>query len=212
MLTYLFDASAAIEVYISQSESVKKVVRYVLDQKMVHRQAALFIPNFCVAEVFNTLARKHFDPGDDPQVLNDLEYKRHLDKFRRHVHWGETLYPYDLNRYHIIAADKIIPAEHSLARKHKHDHLSTFDILIIAMACELGYVWGRENTYLLTCDRRMKRVLEDLKVHDHGELMISGPLGELDAKRWVPPNCLFLPEVRTGELKSVPGQPHLNLS
>lgn len=209
MRTYLFDACAAVDIYV-RNERTQKAIKYILDQKNVYKQAVLFIPNICIAEVFNTLARRHFKPKNPIEELNEESYKKHLESFRKHIHWGRTLYPYDVNRYHIIAADKIIPIEHVLASMHERDHLSTFDILIIAMACELAYIGQPEDTYLVTCDKRMKRVAEELKVSDASGLMVAGPLGELEKKRWIPPNCLYLPDFRPAELKPAIGQPPFN--
>lgn len=164
-------------------------------------------------EVFNTLAKKRFKPNplkkDD--ALDAARYKRCLDHFRNDVHWGRILYPYDVNRYHILAADKIIPVEQNLpSQEGRNDRLSTFDILIIAMACELSYVGQRDETFLVTCDERMSRVCGKLQNSDISDLIIPGPLGEPEKKRWTPPTCLYLPRLKRGELRSVPNQSSYN--
>ena len=61
MKTYLFDASAAVEFYVLRNKS-KKIVGFIKEQKKTYRQASLFMPNICVAEVFNTLGRVHTKP------------------------------------------------------------------------------------------------------------------------------------------------------
>jgi predicted nucleic acid-binding protein len=185
MKTYLFDASAAVQIYLPGSELAQATVRYALEQQE-QGQAVLFIPNFCVAEVLNTFAKKHF--GE--KGMGDEEYKRILEDFRNHIHWGKTLYAYDLNRYHIVAADKIIPAEHKRPRRDRHDYLSTFDILIIAMACELSHTRGVDNVALLTCDSRLGHVCNDLRKQSFRSP--KGPLGDLEDKRWVAPRCFDL--------------------
>ena len=211
MLTYLLDASAATDIYVPRDERIRRVLQYILEQRNTFRQATLFIPNFCIAEVFNSFARMHFSRDGQNQALTPEEYKKCLQTFRSHIHWGRVLYSYDLNRYHIIASDTIFPAEHRLPRRYEHDHLSTFDILIIAMACELAYTGDPDGTFLVTCDSRLKQVFEDLKKSDISGFMIPGPLGELDQKRWSPPSCLFLPGLKKGELKHVSGQSQLNI-
>ncbi len=198
MRTYLFDASAAVEFYLPETEKIKKTLKHLREQKEPRAQAAIFIPNFCIAEVFNAFAKKLRE-----EKISREEYKRCLDKFRGDIHWGRFLYPYELNRYHIIAADRIIPVEHRLAPHHDRDHLTTFDILVIAMACELAFVGRREETFLITKDKRMKRVFEELKIFDPTALMITGPLGEVEKARWIPPNCLYLPEISVDQLESV---------
>lgn len=209
MPTYLFDASAAVELYAPHTTKLKKVVRFIVEQKTIHKQAMLYIPNFCVVEVSNALARRHFKD----QTLNRTEYVNALVSFREDVHWGRTLYSYDLSRYHVIGADEIIPIEHHVARAHERDHLSTFDILIIAMASELAFVGNPQDTYLVTCDKRIQKVV--LRFKDTGrkkraEWKMPGHVGDHGVTRWIPPNTLYLPALRPGDLKPVQGQPRLN--
>jgi hypothetical protein len=79
------------------------------------------------------------------------------------------------------------------------------------MACELAWIGNREDTFLLTCDRRLKLVLDDLRAGSFSELIVEGPLGKLDEKRWMPPMCIYLPEARKSEIRILPGQHPLNL-
>lgn len=210
MLTYLFDASAAVELYAPRNAKCEKAVRFIVEQKKTHKQAVLYIPNFCVVEVFNALARRHFkDEG-----LDSTQYEKSLKRFREDVHWGRTLYAYDLNRYHVIGADEIIPIEHHVASEHERDHLSTFDILIITMACELAYVGRPQDTFLVTCDKRIQKVVDQFKginLDKLAEWMVPGPLDDRSIRRWVSPNVLYLPALKPGDLKSVQGQKPLNL-
>jgi len=209
VLTYLFDASAAVAIYVKERIRVDRAVRYILDQKTVHSRAAIYIPNFCIPEVFNTLARKHFREA----ILDRPTYDSCLQRFRDDIHWGRTLYSYELNRYHIIAADEIIPIEHHLAPEFERDHLSTFDILIIAMACELAFVGEAEDTFLVTCDKRIEKVVQEMKAIRADELKEWKTPGNLDdpgTRRWVPPtDVLYLHKAKL-EIRQVPGQPPLN--
>lgn len=197
MNTFLFDASAAVDLYAPRSERVKTLVGRIRAQKTILKRATLFIPDICIAEVFNTLARKHFREG----ILDRATYEKCLKQFRDDIHWGTTLYPYNLNRYHIIAADTIIPIEQHRAIDGERRPLSTFDILVIAMACELAHVGNRENTFLVTCDKRMKQVLDEMNKPLPADWLVRGPLGDLERSRWTPPTCLYLPMLQPGELK-----------
>ncbi len=210
MLTYLFDACAAVEFYLPRDQRCRNAVQYILDQK-TDNAAALFIPNICIPEVFNTFAKWRFAPKDSNEWIDEQPYKQCVDTFRNDIHWGKTLYPYDLNRYHILATDKIVLAEHHLHRREVYDRLSTFDILIIAMACELAYIGQRDDTFLVTCDKRLSKVCERLREFDFSDGIIQGPLGEPpDKNRWKPPTCLYLPALKRGELRNVPGQTQFN--
>ncbi len=209
MRTYLFDASAAVDIYVPRNKRVGTAIQFIQTQKRV-RKAKLFIPSFCIAEVFNTFAKRRFRAERQQDVLDEASYKQHLSNFRDQIHWGRTLYTYDLNRYHIIAADKIIPVEHQLATSRGGDYLSTFDILVIAMACELAYTREFEETFLVTCDRRMKDVTDELRVGGARISTPDGPLGKIEDGRWRPPNCICLLDARAEELRPVDGQAPLS--
>jgi len=197
MKTFLFDASAAVDLYAPRNERVKSLLEQIRALKTVLKRATLFIPDICIAEVFNTLARMHFRDG----TLDHNQYEKCLKNFRNDIHWGITLYPYNLNRYHIIAADTIIPIEQHRAIDGERRPLSTFDILVIAMACELAHVGDKEKTFLVTCDKRMKHVLDEMRSPTPKEWLIRGPLGDLERSRWTPPTCLYLPMLRPADLK-----------
>lgn len=185
MKTYLLDASAAIEIYLADKQNTGQIMRHVLGEQE-RKSATLFIPNFCVAEVFNCFARKHFRENG----MSTDTYKEYLDRFRGDIHWGKTIYSYDLNRYHIVAADNIIPAEQKRELKAGKGPLSTFDILIIAMACELAYTRGVSNTFLLTRDERLNEVCNDIRKNSFQTP--KGPLGELHRDRWPAPRSFYL--------------------
>jgi hypothetical protein len=209
--TYLFDASAAVEIYVPRDERTKKILRYIVDQRRLHKSAELLIPSFCIAEVFNTLARKHF--GD--KSLNRSAYEKSLSEFRQAVHWGNLLYPYELNRYHILAADNIIPVEHKVSKQHDRDHLSTFDILLIAMAYELAFLRSTENVFLITYDQRILRVCEEftrMNPKNIEELAIPGPTGAPKQGRWYPPRVLYVPKITGSDMTPTHNQPRFNLS
>lgn len=163
-----------------------------------------------MVEVFNALARRHFKDG----TLDAAHYENALKHFRNDVHWGRTLYSFDLNRYHVIAADEIIPIEHHVASEHERDHLSTFDILLIAMACDLAYIGRAEDTFLVTCDKRIQKVVEQFKATDVTKRegwKIPSPMDDHGVKRWVPPNVLYQPTLRSGQIRPVQGQAPSNL-
>jgi hypothetical protein len=204
MIRYLFDASAAVEIYRPRSPQVGKVIQALIDQRTVLRRAAFFIPSFCIAEVFNTFAKWHFDPADSRQKIDWSVYEQLVRKFRQDIRWGRMLYTYDLNRYHIMAADEIIPIEHTVARRDERDHLSTYDILLIAMACELHYIGPAESVHLVTCDRRIQIVCEEFRRSDIARVRrkVSRALDEPEASRWFPPRVLYLPALKLSDIPS----------
>jgi predicted nucleic acid-binding protein len=219
MFTHLFDTSAVVHLYLPAEEHKTKRLRarveYLVQQRTLHRKAALLVPSFCIAEVFNTFAKLHFRPGENDRVLSDAEYKSCLTQFRQDIIWEKTFYSYDLSRNHIIAVDEIVPVEHKLASNEEEKHLSTLDILVIAMACELAYIGDPKMVYLITCDRRMKKVFEALKSAPESDLRRLKVeriiFGEPKHRRWVPPNVVLLQDARPKEFPRVDGQPLLNV-
>lgn len=211
MRTYLFDASATVEIYLpsrSKTSKVVKALEFILEQKTVHHAAALLIPNICIAEVFNALAKRY-----SSESIPRSEYVKSVRDFRKDIHWARTLYPYDLNRYHVVAADRIIAVEHHVPSLSERDHLSTFDILVIAMACELAFIGQPEDTFLITCDQRIKRVFEELKKTSAKQISEWLDSIELDYPwdRWRPPQCILLQRIAPNELTPVAGQALFNV-
>ncbi|OIO00343.1 hypothetical protein COY52_03225 [Candidatus Desantisbacteria bacterium CG_4_10_14_0_8_um_filter_48_22] len=145
-------------------------------------KAILFIPSFCIAEVRNIfgkwyLRHKNIFNSKNPKA----HYETCFNKFIAHVHDRKFFYSYDLNRYHNLNTTEVIEVEHTtdtefdasgltpgtnntiieaeFKKKDSHDsiskhHLTSFDILIIAMGMELKRMKG-EEIYLVTNDKRM---------------------------------------------------------
>lgn len=85
MLTYLFDASAAVELYAPRNERTRKTLEFIAEQRRTYRKAVLLIPNFCIVEVFNALAKKYFA---EHSLAKD-DYAKCLKRFRQDIHWGK---------------------------------------------------------------------------------------------------------------------------
>lgn len=156
---YLLDASAVVHLYVPH-EQVTPCLDHLLEQRGLQK-AFIYVPNFCVAETFNAIARKHYREG----ILNDSTYRLCKSAFTHDIHNGVLLYHHELNRYHILNSDYIIPFEH-LFPSEKADgterHLSTFDVLIIAMGMELARITGGAS-YVVTCDKRIAEVIDILR-------------------------------------------------
>lgn len=135
---YLFDASAVHHLYVPDEQLIDRLDHFI-EQRGLGR-AFLFVPNFCVAEVFNSLARKHYRQKE----LTAEQYAQCKETFRRDIHNGLLFYHYELNRYHLLDTDYVVPFEHLFEtarpkgeKKGQEWRLSTFDLLIIGMGMEL---------------------------------------------------------------------------
>jgi hypothetical protein len=127
-----------------------------------------YIPQFCIAEVFNTFAKWYYHSNENDKkntntTLTSDQYKRINESFKILIRNRRVLYAYDLHRYHNLNCDKIFETEHTTPRK-KGSWLSTYDILIIAMAMELQRIHGENNITILADDRRLLKIAGLLNV------------------------------------------------
>jgi hypothetical protein len=131
---YLLDASVLVHLYVPDEQIIPQI-DHLLEQRGLQK-AFLYVPNFCVAETFNSIARKHYREG----ALSEATYRKCKEAFAHDIHNGQLFYHHELNRYHILNADYIIPFEHLFPSERADGterRLSTFDVLIIAMGMEL---------------------------------------------------------------------------
>lgn len=116
--------------------------------------AFLYMPQFCVPEVFNTFARIFYRDNTIPGPL----YTEWRNEFIKAIGNRRILYCYDLHRYHNLNTHRIYEIEHKTPYSQKERALSTFDILIIAMGMELKRVHCPNNVSILTRDGRLQRI------------------------------------------------------
>lgn len=127
----------------------------------------LYLPNFCIAEVFAVFAKhswgrwnKHLKNNGtiDSRVYNSL-----VNQFRSDIHNGAFIYQYELSRYHILGIDLVAPIDHyyQITRGKKyHAPAGTFDHLIISMGIQLAHIHGSENVAIVSADKRLLRILQ----------------------------------------------------
>lgn len=195
-LAYLFDTSALIP-YYRHDPDLEPKIKHLTEQRGLGR-ATLFIPNFCIAEVFNTFAKLRYREN----ILGDSEYDTLKEIFRDHIRHATLFYEYPLHIYHIYNVDYISPLEHQLdIGKEKEQFLSSFDILIIGMGIELVKKYGEENFRIITCDNRLSKICKHLR-----------KLGEEAKKKYQIPNNIIYPQAinlldcKIQQLPSVKGQ------
>lgn len=175
MVYYLLDASALVLKYRpdpdERVERAKKAMDAIEAQRK-EREAFLFLPNFCVAEAFNTLAKWFWR---EKKFRTKEQYQTACKALERDVKRvdegddGRRFYAYDLHRYHVLNCNKVFEVEHTTDLEQDPRHpdrfkppLSTFDILIIAMGMELKRVHAGQSVYIATSDKRLALVAEKL--------------------------------------------------
>lgn len=134
----------------------------------------LYIPEFCIPEVFAVFA-KYFFATWDKQVrkklskkLRKTDYNKILKEFRDDLHYGALLYCVELNRYHVLATDLISPVDsyyqHYRTRRNakrtmRKKMMGAADHTIVGMGVDLSRIHGRDNFAVLTSDHRLADIL-----------------------------------------------------
>ena len=161
---YLIDTCALIHYFDNQGKTIK----YSILDDVANEIAFYYIPQFCVAEVFNVFAKLHYRT----KKFTKEAYSSIVESFKYMIKNREILYAYDLHRYHNINCDLIYKIEQTTpqAKNQKGQtsakpHLSTCDILIIAMAIELDRIHGKGNVSILSRDGRLIDIAKKVGVN-----------------------------------------------
>lgn len=164
---YLIDTCAWVN-YYKGDVKVQTLLNHIIDQKGSNR-ATLFMPSFCIAEVFNTFAKWRYR-GDDVR-LTEPEYEEIKKIFRTHIRRGALITEYPLHIYHIYNTDYVIPFEHQWNTGLDNKwFLSTFDILIIGMGIELVKHFGEKPVRIISCDKRLPLLCDKLRSNVNDEI------------------------------------------
>jgi hypothetical protein len=155
---FLIDTCAWVNLYKDNPE-LKSKVQFFVDRTSLDI-ATLFMPNFCIAEVFNTFAQWRYREC----CINEDDYEKIKEDFKKHIRRGGVMQEYPLHIYHIYNIDYVIPFEHqwNLGR-NKTEHLSTYDMLIISMGIELVKNYGDDCCRIVTCDNRLEYICNHMR-------------------------------------------------
>ena len=143
---YLIDTSA----FVYAIEHLNQTRRDFFAEKAAG-MAFLYMPQFCVTEVFNTYARLFYREN---RILGP-EYNKWRSQFIRAIHNRRIIYCYDLHRYHNLNAHGVYKVEHRHPLPNAQSPLSGFDILVIAMGMELMRIHEPNEVSILTRDGRL---------------------------------------------------------
>jgi hypothetical protein len=127
----------------------------------------LYIPNFCIAEVFSVFMKYAFG-GWNPHVRNKggtidkRVYQSLVDQFQGDIHNGKFIYHLELNRYHVLGINLVAPIDHYYRISKGKGNVcpcGTFDHLIISMGITLSHIHGRDNVCIVSSDERLTNIL-----------------------------------------------------
>lgn len=149
MKYYLIDTSAFV--YAIENVNQTKMDFFM---ERANGTAFLYMPQFCITEVFNTYARLFYREN---KIVGTL-YNQWRNEFIRAIHNRRIIYCYDLHRYHNLNVTRVCKIEHTKPYKNTEDSLSSFDILVIAMGIELKKIHSPNEVFVLTRDERLHRI------------------------------------------------------
>ena len=116
----LLDANVAAAYYLPRSHASKRVrerIEIILNSvRSGASEFFLYIPNFCIAEVFGVFAKQAFGRWN-PHLkklgtIDKRVYKSLIKQFAADIHNARFFYHYELSRYHILGVDLIAPVDH----------------------------------------------------------------------------------------------------
>ncbi len=168
----LLDTNVVAAYYLPRCMRSKKAnerIKNIFDAKRSDKaDIFLYLPNFCVAEVFSVFMKhsfghwnkKHVKDGTiDTRVYNSL-----VNQFEKDIHNGKFIYHYELSRYHVLAINLVAPVDHyfriNRGKRRQVTPMGTFDHLIIAMGIHLAKVHGSENVAIVSADDRLTNILK----------------------------------------------------
>jgi len=178
----------------------------------------LYIPNFCIAEVFGVFMKYSFGKWNrhvkTRGPIHTKIYNSLVKQFQEDIHNGKFISQYELSRYHVLGINLIGPVDHyyQYNRKKKDVRpMGTFDQLIISMGIQLVKIHGEENVVIITSDSRLadiagicKRKIPARTIHDL-KLDRTEEITGFKFKPSIFPKCLNLKTATKSELTDVFG-------
>jgi hypothetical protein len=133
-------------------------------------QHFFYIPNFCIAEVFDVFMKYtygHWNKHVKAGTLDKRIYRSIRNQFQQDIHNATLFYHYELSRYHVLALNLVGPVDHYFRLAHADTQkgknvvpAGTFDHLLIAMGLHLVKLHGQGNVVIVTADDRLEKVVK----------------------------------------------------
>ena len=166
----LFDASVILPYYLPQAHKSDKVHAHATSIIESVRSCTtshfLYIPNFCIAEVFSNFAKwAHGDWNKHVKeaTIDARVYKSLCKQFQADIHNAALFYHYELSRYHVLTLNLVAPVDHYFklyrGTAKRANPAGTFDQLIVAMGIHLTKIHGAGNVVLITADNRIAKII-----------------------------------------------------
>ncbi len=179
----LLDANVVAGYYLPRSLNSKRAcsrIETLLDFARSGRsQFFLYLPNFCIAEVFSVFmkyALSKWNRHVKKKGLGTLDrrvYESLVRQFEKDIHNGQFINQYELSRYHVLGINFVAPIDHYFqisragrtpkTRRRLPSPMGSFDHLLISMGVQLAHVHGADRVVLVSADDRLCDVLARCK-------------------------------------------------
>jgi hypothetical protein len=171
--TYLLlDANVTAGYYLPRSlRSVRarsRIESIINAARSGHGDLFLYIPNFCIAEVFGTFMKYAFGKWNRHVTraggrIDRRVYERLVAQFQHDIHNGRVINQYELSRYHVLGINLVAPIDHHFQIRRaggNHRPMSTLDHLLVSMGIQLAKVHGQDRVIVVSADRRLCDVIK----------------------------------------------------
>lgn len=221
---FLLDANVVASYYLPRStpsKNVRERITNILDSVRSGASSDfLYIPNFCIAEVFSVFAKHAYGKWNSHVkkaggAIDKRVYRSLRAQFTADIHNANFFYHYELSRYHILGIDLIAPVDHyfQITRgKKRHTPAGTFDHLIISMGIHLSHIHGQDKVCLLTADDRLSNLIGKCKTGltqktiTRLNLNIATEIGGKPFCSSMFPLCLNLKTASNSDMRNVLGE------
>ena len=150
MRYFLLDANVLVSYYCpGDNDRVRGRVAPLFASKAAGK-SFLYVPNFCVAEVLRAFAKKCW--GEKLYADADEAFSKFRTAFLTDAVESKQLYSYELSRRHVRMTDGILEKSASMSYR-TGSAPSAFDVLLIAMGCDLVNIHGRDEITIITSER-----------------------------------------------------------
>jgi hypothetical protein len=129
VIHYLIDASVAADFYRPRESFPKSTyikhrqLKEHITKQRLSGDAMIFIPAFCIPEVFNTFAKWWYRRNS--VFGSQRSYEGAWNLFASHVHDRKFFYSYDLTRYHNLNCHEVSLVEHKTDTEYQATGLPT---------------------------------------------------------------------------------------
>jgi hypothetical protein len=219
----LLDSNVTAGYYLPRSLDSKKaqdrIEKLFFSIRSGKSEHFLYIPNFCIAEVFSVFMKHAFGKWNrhvkkKGGTIDKRVYESLVEQFQKDIHNGKFIYHLELNRYHILGINLVAPIDHFYKISRAKGNVSpcgAFDQLIISIGITLSHIHGRNNVCIVSADDRLTDLLSKCSSLNNAatirklKLDIAREVVGRPFSKELFPKCVNLKTAKISELKDAFG-------